>query len=229
MNDWNQNNALNRLKQRLKEYFTRPDWDQTQGLANETKLRKYVWIMKSLFLDPDNSADIFSLILNLASNAVTITDYHMECMFRYYFGNMMNDLYHSHYFALKGKMAKRSVFNSSSSMNIKILLEALRGQQNPTNLESLPANMEYTFGQILSVNPQFNHIALETYIILNAQEYNSAIRQSTITKLANKHNLPPNIPEHIKSFKLEAPVDFMQLRINPNYVDAFIDRVFAET
>ena len=64
---------------------------------------------------------------------------------------------------------------------------------------------------------------------MNAQEYNSAIRQSTITKLANKHNLPPNIPEHIKSFEFEAPVDFMQRRINPNYVDAFIDRVFAET
>ena len=61
------------------------------------------------------------------------------------------------------------------------------------------------------------------------QKYNSAICQSTITKLANKHNLPPNIPEHIKSFELEAPVDFMQRRINPNYVDAFIDRVFAET
>ena len=235
MNDWNQNNALNRLKQRLKEYFSRPDRYQTQGLANETKLRKYVWIMRSLFLDPDNSADIFSLILNLASNAVTITDYHMECMFRYYFGKMMNDLYQSHYFALRGKMAKRSIFNSSSAVNIRIILEALRGhgmgigQQNPTNLERLPAKMEYTFGQILSVNPQFNHIALEPYIILNAQEYNSAIRQSTITKLANKHNLPPNIPEHIKSFELEAPVDFMQRRINPNYVDAFIDRVFAET
>jgi len=58
MNDWNQNDALNRLKQRLKEYFSRRNWDHTPGLANETKLRKYVWIMTNLFLDPDNSADI---------------------------------------------------------------------------------------------------------------------------------------------------------------------------
>ena len=66
-------------------------------------------------------------------------------------------------------------------------------------------------------------MALEPYIELSAQKYNSASRQHIIKRLANRHNFPPNIPGQIESFGLEAAVDFMQKGINAGYVSAFID------
>jgi hypothetical protein len=84
MADWNENDALNRLKRVLTEYFSRADSSVPGVMANQTKVRKYVWILRSVLLEPTHCADIFGFILNYASR-YAVSDYQMECMFRYYF------------------------------------------------------------------------------------------------------------------------------------------------
>ena len=221
MADWNQNNALNRLKQRLTDYFTRADSNVGGIMANQTLLRKYVWMLRSVLLEPTHCADIFGFILNYASR-YAVSDYQMECMFRYYFANMLFILSHGNYFTLNRPMAKRALFNSSSAYtlgNIRAELTTL----NFRNVEAMPAEAETT-----AVQDVYVRNAVPSFLALNAQEYRSGVREHVLGQLANMKNLPPNIPSHIQSFGLENPVDFVQRRINPGYVARFIDYIFGD-
>jgi hypothetical protein len=132
MADWNGNNALNRLKQVLTNYFSRADLIVHEIMANETKFCKYVWILHSVLLEPTHCADIFGFILNYASRYV-VSDYQMECMFRYYFGSMLVLLSCCNYFTLTRPMAKLALFNSSSAY----ILSNIRAELTTLNFRNV--------------------------------------------------------------------------------------------
>lgn len=220
MADWNQNNALNRLKQVLTDYLTRADSNVGGMMANQMRVRKYVWILRSIFLEPTHCADIFGFILNNASR-FAVSDYQMECMFRYYFASMLFQLSNCNYFTLTSSMAKRSLFNASSAYILGNIRDELT-TANFRRVERMPAEAESTVNEDVHIRN-----AVPSFLALNAQGYRSGVREHVLGQLANMKNLPPNIPSHIQSFGLENPVDFLQRRINPAYVARFIDYIFA--
>lgn len=220
MADWNHNNALNRLKQVLVEYFSRADSNVSVESARQTKLRKYVWILRSVLLEPTHCADIFGFILNYASRH-PVSNYQMECMFRYYFGSILVLLSQNKYFTLIRPMAKRALFNASSAYVLSDIRRELTSL-NFRNVEGMPGGAETSVDEDVYIQN-----ALPFFLALNAQGYRSGIREHAVGQLANKQNLPPNIPGIIQSFGLEDPVDFLKRSINPAYVPFFIDSIFA--